>query len=156
DRLSLPDHPPFANTLAALFPRGHLVTLALFHHGELWTSISIQRDEGGISRIVGPDELRRRLTFLSGDFRRDYRHAIAALEDTLGPVAIGSFSELPIFRSLQRNRSWGAWLRALAVRDVIIPPAPASLVRPLAADAAAWASVGADALGRRWGPVGLL
>jgi len=156
DRFSLPSRTPFGNTFGALFPPEHVIGMALFHQGELWTSIAIKREKGGISRIVGPDELRRRLTFLSGDFRRDYRYTLAAMEDTIGPVAIGCFSELSIFRDLQSGRSWGAWLRALAVRDVIITPTRASLAAPLMADAAGWASIAVNSLGQRWGSVGLL
>jgi hypothetical protein len=156
DRFALPKRAPFQHTLSALFPQGHLVGMALFHQGELYTSIAIKREPGGISRIVGPEELRRRLSFLSGDFRRDYRYTLEAMEDTIGPVALGCFSELSIFRDLQGSSSWGRWLRALAVRDVIITPTPTSLARPLAADAAAWASVAADSLGQRWGALGLL
>jgi hypothetical protein len=156
DRFSLPARPPFEHTLRALFPSGHLVGLALFHQGELWTSIAIQREHGGISRIVGPDELRRQLSFLSGDFRRDYRYALAAMEDLLGPVALACFSELEIFRKLQAGRSVGAWVRALVVRDVIITPTRASLVSPLLSDASSWASIAASALGDRFGPLGLL
>ena len=113
DRVALPSWPLFENTFEAIYPPGHLVLIALFHQGELFTSIALQRDKGGISRIVGPDDLRARLSFLSGDFRRDYRFALAAAEDTLGPVAFGCFSELAIFRTLQTERSWSAWLRAL-------------------------------------------
>lgn len=156
DRFSLPARPPFENTFAALFPPGHLFGMAVFHEGELWTSLAIKREKGGISRIVGPDELRRRLSFLSGDFRRDYRYTLEAMEDVLGPVAVGCFTELSILRELQSERSWGAWLRAFAVRDVIITPARASLAGPLAADAAAWASIAVDSLGHRWGSLGLL
>jgi hypothetical protein len=156
DRFALPARPPFQNTLAALFPPGHLVGMALFHQGELYTSIAIRRDPGGISHIVGPEELRRRLSFLSGDFRRDYRYTLEAMEDTIGPVALGCFSELSIFRDLQSSSSWRRWLRALAVRDVIVTPARASLAAPLAADAAAWAAVAVDSLGHRWGSLGLL
>jgi len=156
DRFSLPSRPPFENTFGALFPPGHLVGMALFHQGELWTSLAIKREKGGISRIVGPDDLRRRLSFLSGDFRRDYRYTLEAMEDSIGPVAMGCFTELSIFRELQSERSWGAWLRALAVRDIIITPTRASLMAPLAADAAAWAAIGVNSLGHRWGPLGLL
>src|SRR5258706_7080726 len=156
ERFSLPSRSPLGNTFAALFPPGHLVGMAVFHQGELWTSIAVRREQSGVSHIVGPDELRRRLTFLSGDFRRDYRYALAAMEDSIGPVAIGCFSELSILRDLQNERSWEAWLRALVVRDVIITPTGASLVGPLAADAAVWAAIAFNSLGDRWGPLGLL
>jgi len=156
DRFSLPSQPFFGNTFDAVYPPGHLVLLALFDEGELFTSIGLERQKGGISRIVGPDDLRRRVTFLSGDFRRDYRYLLAAAEETLGPVAFGCFTELSIFRALQRERSWAAWLRALAARDVIVTPTKGSLVGPLAADAAVWAAAAANSLGKRWDSLGVV
>jgi len=156
ERFSLPSQPFLANTFDAVYPPGHLVLIALFDEGELFTSIGLERQKGGISRIVGPDDLRRRLTFLSGDFRRDYRYALAAAQEALGPVAFGCFSELSIFRALQRERSWAAWLKALAVRDVIVTPTKSSLAGPLAADAAVWAAAAANSLGKRWDALGLV
>ncbi len=156
DRLTLPSHPLLENTFEAIYPPGQVIFVALFDQGELFTSIALERQKGGISRIVGPDDLRPRLTFLSGDFRRDYRYTLAAAEDTIGPVAFGCFSELAIFRGLQNERSWGAWLKALAVRDVIITPTKSSLVAPIAADAAVWAAAAANSLGKRWDSLGLV
>ncbi|HKQ70385.1 MAG TPA: hypothetical protein VJT73_13645 [Polyangiaceae bacterium] len=156
DRFSLPQMPLFGNTIEALYPVGHLVLIALFHEGELFTSIAVERQTGGISRIAGPDELRRELGILSGDFRRDYRYALAAAQSVLGPIAFGCFSELGIFQGLQRSGSWAAWLRALVVRDVIVTPMKGSLVSPLAADAAVWAKVLVEALSRRSDSLGLI
>lgn len=156
DRLTLPTQLVFENTLEALYPPGHLVLVALFDEAELFTSIALERQKGGISRIIGPDDLRDRLAFLSGDFRRDYRHVLAAAEETLGPVAFGCFTDLSIFRALQQERSWGAWLRALAVRDVIVTPTKGSLAGPFAADAAVWASSAVNSLGKRWESLGLV
>jgi hypothetical protein len=156
DRFSLPSEPLFENTFEAIYPPGHFIFIALFDEGELFTSIALERQKGGISRIIGPDDLRPRLSFLSGDFHRDYRYALAAAEDVLGPVAFGCFSELSIFRGLQSERSWGAWLRALAVRDVIVTPTKGPLAAPLAADAAVWAAAVANSLGKRWDSLGLV
>jgi hypothetical protein len=156
DRLSLPSHPLLENTFEAIYPPGQVIFVALFDQGDLFTSIALERQKGGISRIIGPDDLRPRLTFLSGDFRRDYRYTLAAAEDVIGPVAFGCFSELRIFRELQNERSWAAWLKALAVRDVIITPTKSSLVAPIAADAAVWAAAAANSLGRRWDSLGLV
>jgi hypothetical protein len=156
DKIALPTGPLFGHTFEAIYPPGHFGLIALFHEGELYTSIALQRGKGGISRIVGPADLRPRMTFLSGDFRRDYRYALAAAEDTLGPVAFACFTALDIFRALQREPSWGAWLRAFAVRDVIVTPMRGSLVGPMAADAAIWAAAAANALGKRWESLALL
>ncbi|MET0592588.1 MAG: hypothetical protein ABW133_07810 [Polyangiaceae bacterium] len=156
DRLSIPQGPFFEHTFEAIYPPGQFALVALFHEGELYTSIALERGKGGISRIVGPADLRPRMTFLSGDFRRDYRYALAAAEDTLGPVAFACFTSLDIFRNLQQGPSIGAWVRAFAVRDVIITPMRGSLAGPMAADAAIWAAAAANALGRRWESLALL
>jgi hypothetical protein len=156
DRLSLPQGPFLEHTFEALYPPGQFALMALFHEGELYTSIAFERGQGGISRIVGPADLRPRMTFLSGDFRRDYRYALAAAEDTLGPIAFACFTALDVFRGLQREPSWGAWLRAFAVRDVIVTPMRGSLVGPMAADAAIWAAAATNSLGKRWESLALL
>lgn len=156
DRLLLPPWPFFENTLEAIFPAEHVALLALFHEGALWTSLAIERAGWGIRRIVGPDELRPELSFLSGDFRRDYRFALAAAQRKLGPVAFGVFTDLSIFRGLQNEKSWAAWLRAVAVRDVIVTPPKGSLATPLATDAALGLSAAFNALGRRSESVRLL
>jgi hypothetical protein len=133
-----------------VFPPGHLILLALFHQGELWTSIAFERDKGGIGRIAGPDALRPHVSFLSGDFRRDYRYVLEAAREALGPIALGVFSELSIFRTLHNEKSWSAWLRAVAVRDVVLTPPKGPLATPLAADAAVWLAAFASSFGRRW------
>ena len=156
ERLSLPSGPFFEHTFEAIYPPDHFALIALFHEGELYTSIALERGKGGISSIVGPADLRPHMTFLSGDFRRDYRYALGAAQDVLGPVAFACFTSLDIFRSLQREPSWGAWLRAFAVRDVIVTPMRGSLVGPMAADAAIWAAAAANSLGRRWESLALL
>jgi hypothetical protein len=150
DRFVLPSFPILENTFEAVFPPGHFGILALFDQGELFTSLAIQRAQTGIRRIVGPDELRARLSFLSGDFRRDYRYALTAAQEALGPVAFGVFSELSIFRGIQNEKSWAAWLRAVAVRDIILTPPRSSLATPLAADAAVLMAAAFNSLGRRW------
>jgi hypothetical protein len=156
ERLSLPQGPFFEHTFEALYPPGQFALMALFHEGELYTSIALERGQGGISRIVGPADLRPRMTFLSGDFRRDYRYALAAAEDTLGPIAFACFTALDVFQGLQREPSLGAWLRAFAVRDVIVTPMRGSLVGPMAADVAIWAAAAANSLGKRWESLALL
>jgi hypothetical protein len=156
ERLFLPPLPMFENTFEAVFPPGHLILLVLFHRGELWTSIALERGQEGIARIIGPDELRPRVSFLSGDFRRDYRYVLEAARETLGPVALGLFSELSIFRTLHNEKSWSAWLRAVAVRDVVLTPPKGPLATSLAADAAVWIAALTNSLGKRWDSLGLM
>jgi hypothetical protein len=156
DRWVLPPWPILGNTFEAAFPPGHLALLAIFDHGELWTSIAIERSQGGVNRIVGPDDLRPHLSFLSGDFRRDYRYALGAAQEQWGPIAFGAFSELSILRELQNEKTWAAWLRAIAVRDIVFTPPKGSLASPLAADVAVWLAASFSSLGRRSDSLGLL
>jgi hypothetical protein len=156
DRFLLPPFPMLENTLEAILPAEHVALLAVFHEGALWTSLAIERAGWGIRRIVGPDELRRELAFLSGDFRRDYRYALAAAQRKLGPVAFGVFTDLSTFRDLQNENSWMAWLRAVAVRDVILTLPKGPLATPLATDAAIGLAAAFNSLGRRSESVRLL
>ena len=68
--------------------------------------------------IAGPDELRREMGLLAGDWRRDYRHLVRSVEERYAPLAFGCFSEVETFRSLQVDGRPGAWSRAMLVRDV--------------------------------------
>jgi len=54
ERLSLPSGPFFEHTFEAVYPPGEFALVALFHEGELFTSIALERGKGGISRMVGP------------------------------------------------------------------------------------------------------
>jgi hypothetical protein len=123
-------------TMDAVCPPGRSMVLGLFEGGELWTSLALRRStEGRLDRILGPDELRRDMGLLSGDWRRDYRHLSRAVEDALGPLAFGCFSEAATFRALEVDPTPGAWARAVAVRDVILSPVPAAMALPLGLDA---------------------
>ena len=76
--------------------------------GELWTSIAIERRKAASAASSVPTSCAGDLSFLSGDFRRDYRYVLAAAEDAIGPVAFGCFSELSIFGELQSASARGA------------------------------------------------
>lgn len=123
-------------TVDAVCPPGRAMVLGLFEEGELWTSLALRRSElGQFDRILGPDELRRDMGLLSGDWRRDYRHLSRAVEDELGPLAFGCFAEAATFRALEVDPTPGAWARAVAVRDVILSPVPPAMALPLGLDA---------------------
>ena len=47
ERFALPSQPFFGNTLGTVYPNGHLVMFVLFHEGELWTSVALERSGVG-------------------------------------------------------------------------------------------------------------
>jgi len=122
-------------SLDAVCPQGKSMLLGLFEGGEVWTSIALRRTEGGISLILGPDEVRGDMGLLSGDWRRDYRHLARAIEDRVGPLAFGCYAEMSTFRALEVDPSPGAWARSAFVRDIILTPLPAPMAIPLGIDA---------------------
>lgn len=123
-------------TLDAICPGGTTVLLGLFEHGELWTSIALRRHaSGGFDWVMGPDDVRRDMGLLAGDFRRDYRHLARTVERRTGKLSLGCFAEASTFRRLEVDPSPGAWAKAVAVRDVILSPVPPALAIPLGLDA---------------------
>ncbi len=123
-------------TLDAVCPSGRSLLIGLFEDGELWTSLALRRSPNGLfDRVLGPDEVRREMGLLAGDWRRDYRHLSRAVEDELGPLAFGCFAEASTFRALEVDPAPGAWTRAVAVRDVILSPVPIAMALPLGLDA---------------------
>lgn len=123
-------------TLDAVCPKGQALLLGLFEGGELWTSAALRRAQtGGFDWIIGPDEIRRDMGLLAGDWRRDYRHLARAIERRVGKLALGVFAETSTFRALEVDPTPGSWARAVAIRDVILSPVPVALTIPLGIDA---------------------
>lgn len=123
-------------SIDAVCPRSHAMVFGLFDAGELWTTIALYRGASGrFESILGPDEIRRDMGLLAGDFRRDYRHLSRAVERRIGKLSMGVFSEMSTFRALQVDPTPGAWARAAAIRDVILSPVPVALTIPLGLDA---------------------
>ena len=122
-------------SIDAVCPVGKSMVLGLFERGELWTSIALRRSEGGISHIIGPEEIRDEMGLLSGDWRRDHRHLARTIEGRIGPLAFGCFAEHDTFRALEVDPNVGAWARASFVRDIILSPLPAPMAIPLGIDA---------------------
>jgi hypothetical protein len=125
-----------SRTLDAICPREQVIALGLFDGGELYTSIALRRGaSGNVDWIVGPDELRRDMGLLAGDWRRDHRHLARAVERRMGRIAMGVYAETATLRRLEVDATPGAWAKAVAVRDVILQPVPVALALPLGIDA---------------------
>ncbi len=131
----------------ALVPAGKCVLVALYGEpgapsgaaaGELWTAIVLRRSRDPVARfdvIAGPSELRREMGLISGEFRRDYRHLVEAVESIYAPVAFGVHAEVDVFRRLITSAQPGDWARAVALRDIVVSPLPGVLALPLGVDA---------------------
>jgi hypothetical protein len=135
---------------------GRAVALGMFSGGELWTAFVARRRGNGFDVIAGPDELRPAVGLLSGDWRRDHRWVVQAVEDLYAPLALGCFAETETFRELQTDARPGAWGRAVAVRDVVLAPVPPALGVALGFEGVRFAIEGVRALTARIGPLGAL
>ena len=152
----------------SLIPPGRCALLALYAHGELWTSIVLRRAPRApdvdpkraaparFDAIAGPSELRREMGLVSGEFRRDYRHLVEAVEALYAPVAVGLHAEVDVFRALVTTARPGDWARAVALRDVVVSPLPHVLAVPLGVDATRGALSLAGRIARQLDPIGVL
>jgi hypothetical protein len=121
-------------TLDTLCADGHVICLGMFKDEGLYTSLVARRRGRAFDLIAGPDEIRAEMGLLSGDFRRDQRYLVHAVEDLYGPLSLGCFAEFDVFRELQMDARPGAWSRAIAIRDVILSPLPGAIAVALGFD----------------------
>jgi hypothetical protein len=154
--LPIPSSGVVRGTLDTVCPPGRTLLVGLFEEGELWTSIALRRGPSGFNLILGPDEVRRDMGLLAGDWRRDYRHLSRAIEGRMGPLALGCFAETATLRKLAVDPNPGAWARAAAVRDVILSPVPVALALPLGLDAGRAALSALRTLAERVDPIGVV
>ena len=140
----------------AVCPAGSAVCLGMFREGELWTAFIARRRGANFDVIAGPDELRREMGLLAGDWRRDYRHLVRAVEDRYAPLALGCFSEVETFRTLQVDGRAGAWARAMLVRDVVLSPIPVAVGLALGADGERYAFEHVRVITNKLDPFGFL
>ncbi len=135
----VPTEPMVRRTLDAVCGDGKAIALGLFKQGELWTCFVARRRGPGFDVIAGPDEMRPAMGLLSGDWRRDFRHLVRAVEERYAPLALGCFAEVDVFHGLQVDARPGAWSRAVAVRDVALSPIPVAVGVALGVDGARYA-----------------
>jgi hypothetical protein len=140
----------------SLCPDGRAIALGMFKEGELWTAFVARRRGLNFDVIAGPDELRPMMGLLSGDWRRDYRHLVRAVEDRYAPLAFGCFAEVDTFRQLQIDGRPGAWGRAVIVRDVILSPIPTAVGLALGFDGTRFALEHLKVITSRIDPFGFL
>ncbi|MCC6648779.1 MAG: hypothetical protein IT374_24840 [Polyangiaceae bacterium] len=152
--LRVPPADVLRGAVSRLLPDGKVLALGLFEGGELFTAIALRRRGRAIDLVLGPEELRARVGLLSGDFRRDYRFLVAAIEELAGPIGTGVFTDVATFRELFVSPPPGAWARAALVRDVVVVPLSGAALVPIAIDAARGLFAALVRAGERLDPTG--
>jgi len=132
----VPSYSTVLRAMDAFCPQGKSIALGVFHQGELYTALAARREGAGFDALLGPEVLRPRMGLLSGEWSRDYRHVLTAVEQELGPVYQGFFAEFSTLGRLLDSDEPGTFARAVALRDLIIAPAGPLVAVPLAVDTA--------------------
>ncbi len=134
-RIPVPTAGAVQRALDLVLPDGSVFCGVLWEHEEVWTAAVLRRRAGSVDLLAGPDLLARWTGPLGGDWRRDHRVILRAVDREVGPVHLGLFSEAHTVRELLRRGEPGAWARATTVRDVVLSPAPPYVTLALGADA---------------------
>lgn len=163
-QVPIPSRAVVDRTIDTLVPAGRCAMLSLYDGGELHTALVLRRAVGPGSGVqparfdvvAGPAELRSAMGLVSGEFRRDYRFLVGAVERTYGPVSIGLHADLPSFRALLSSASPGDWAKAVGLRDVVLSPVPAVLAIPLGVDATRGAANALARVAKQVDPLGVV
>src|SRR5262249_57082137 len=79
---------------------GKCIALGTFQDGDLWTALIARRRGNGFDVLAGPYDLRASIGLLSGDWRRDQRFLVEAIEDAYGELSLGLFGTQDEVRAL--------------------------------------------------------
>ncbi len=150
----VPNHKVVMRVLDSICPDGKSIAVGVFDRGELFTAIVVRRSGHGFDLVLGPDQLRHEMGLLSGDWHRDYRYLVRAIEVRAAPLALGCFGEVATLQKLLHRPAPGAWAAAVAARDVVVSPAPAAVALPLGLDVGRFAFVAVRELATRAGAAG--
>ncbi len=150
----VPNHRVVIRVLDAICPDGKSIVVGAFEQGELFTALVLRRKGQGFDLVLGPDQLRNEMGLLSGDWQRDYRYLVRAAEVRAAPLSLGCFGEVHTLRRLLHRPAPGAWAAAVAARDVVVSPAPATVALPLGLDVGRFAFVAVRELATRAGAAG--
>lgn len=124
---------------------GKCVALGTFQDGDLFTAMVARRRGAGLDVVAGPYELRPAMGLLSGDWRRDQRHLVRAIEDAYGEIALGLFGLHADVRALVLDPEPGAWGRAVLLREIALSPIPPAIGLAVGFDGARYAFEGVRA-----------
>ena len=131
----LPTPQLVTRALDVVLPDEHSFVAALWEDAELWTALVLRRRGGQFDLIGGPELVLDTVGPLSGDFRRDHRAVSRAISTSIAPLQLGIYTQRKRFERLLREAEPGAWAKAIALREIIIDPAPAYVHFAIGADA---------------------
>lgn len=132
--LPLPTAAMVTRALDVVLPNDHAFLAVVWEGTEIWTALVVRRRGSEIDLIGGAELVSEVTGPLGGDYRRDHRALRRAVSEAIAPVHIGVFAQRQQLMQLLRDPRPGAWTKAVAVRDVIIDPAPAYVHVALGAD----------------------
>ncbi|HEX7476271.1 MAG TPA: hypothetical protein VF331_00550 [Polyangiales bacterium] len=132
--LPLPSANMVTRALDIVLPDDHSFLAVVWDGTEICTALVVRRHASEIDLIAGAELIMDVTGPLGGDYRRDHRALRRAVSEAIAPVHIGVFAQRDHLMQLLRDPRPGAWTKAVAVRDVIIDPAPAYVNVALAAD----------------------
>jgi hypothetical protein len=135
DDLPLPSAQMLTRAVDVILPDEHAFAMVLWEETELWTALVLRRRAAEIDLIAGPELVLDVVGPLGGDYRRDHRAVSRALSASIAPLHLGLYAQRQRFERLLRNAEPGAWAKAIALREVIIDPAPAYVHVAAGADA---------------------
>jgi hypothetical protein len=154
--IPVPAAPVVRRAIDSVCADGHCVVLGLFENEDLWCATAMRRRGEAFDLVAGPEDIRLRMGIISGDFRRDVRYLVDAAKELYGPLSLGCFAEVSEFRALQVDPSPGAWSRAVALRKIVLSPAPTAVGIALGVDTARLAANRLKSLSERIDRFGLL
>lgn len=134
-QVPLPSAAMVKRALDIVLPDEHCFLAVIWEGSEIWTALCIRRRAGEIDWIAGPETILDVTGPLGGDYRRDHRALSRAVGHAIAPVHIGLFAQRDRLESLLRDPHAGAWAKAVALRDIIVDPAPPYVAVAVSADA---------------------
>jgi hypothetical protein len=121
--------------LDLLLPVGHSFALVLYDDDVVSTGLALSRRREGIDCVVGHERILSWAGPLSGDYHRDHRVLGNAVDTNLAPLHLGVYGQRETLARLLRVPDPGAWVTAVAARELIVHPTPAYVGVALGADA---------------------
>ncbi len=116
----------FQRTVGFVVTEGHCFALALFDDNGVHSACALRRSASGFDLVAGPHAIVAQVGLLSGDWRRDYRLVNESVSSLYGPVALGCYAETRTIDKLASSTGARAWATALAMRELVVSPAPAA------------------------------
>lgn len=134
-RTPLPSPEAVRRALDLVLPVGHAFALVLYDEDKVSTGVALSRRHDGVDRVVGIQRILEWAGPLSGDYHRDQRALGDAISAQLAPLHLGVYGQRETLLRLLRVPDPGAWVTAVASREVLVHPTPAYVAVALGADA---------------------